>query len=46
MSKIGVLGLGNWGTALAHVWSQDGHSVIGWTVESEVYESMVPESCL
>ena len=44
MSKIGVLGLGNWGTALAHVWSQDGHSVIGWTVESEVYESMVLES--
>lgn len=41
MTKIGVLGLGNWGTSLANIWAQDGHSVIGWTVESEVYESMV-----
>ena len=41
MTKIGVLGLGNWGTALANIWAKDGHSVIGWTVETEVYESMV-----
>lgn len=41
MTTIGVLGLGNWGTSLANIWARDGHSVIGWTVESEVYESMV-----
>ncbi|HIA25160.1 MAG TPA: NAD(P)H-dependent glycerol-3-phosphate dehydrogenase, partial [Candidatus Poseidoniales archaeon] len=40
-TKIGILGLGNWGTALANIWAKDGHSVIGWTVETEVYESMV-----
>tara|TARA_A100001037_G_scaffold288343_1_gene298824 strand:+ start:541 stop:1590 length:1050 start_codon:yes stop_codon:yes gene_type:complete len=44
LTKIGVLGLGNWGTSLAHLWAQDGHSVIGWTVENEVYESMVLEN--
>jgi len=44
LTKIGVLGLGNWGTSLAHIWAKDGHSVIGWTVESEVYESMVLEN--
>jgi|TARA_B100000959_G_scaffold26278_1_gene25429 glycerol-3-phosphate dehydrogenase (NAD(P)+) len=41
MARIGVLGLGNWGTALAHAWCKDGHNVIGWTVEQEVYESMM-----
>jgi len=44
MTKIGVLGLGNWGTSLAHIWARDGHSVMGWTVEAEVYESMVLEN--
>ena len=44
MTKIGVLGLGNWGTSLAHIWAKDGHSVMGWTVEAEVYESMVLEN--
>ena len=44
MSSIGVLGLGNWGTALAHIWSQDGHKVNGWTIEQEVYESIVRDS--
>ena len=43
MTKIGVFGLGNWGTSLAHLWAQDGHSVMGWTIENEVYESMVLE---
>lgn len=43
MSKIGIVGLGNWGTSLAHIWSLDGHSVLGWTIEQEVYESMVLE---
>ena len=44
MSSIGVLGLGNWGTALAHIWAQDGHNVNGWTIEQEVYESIVMDS--
>ncbi len=44
MSSIGVLGLGNWGTALAHIWGQDGHNVNGWTIEQEVYESIVMDS--
>ncbi len=41
MSRIGVLGLGNWGTALAKVWCEDGHNVLGWTIEQEVYESLM-----
>ena len=41
MARIGVLGLGNWGTALALVWRNDGHNVLGWTVEQDVYESMM-----
>ena len=43
MARIGILGLGNWGTALALVWCNDGHNVIGWTVEQEVYESVMTE---
>jgi len=41
MSKIAVLGLGNWGTALAHSWANDSHKVIGWTVEEEVYGTIM-----
>jgi len=41
MARIGILGLGNWGTALALIWCKDGHNVLGWTVEQEVYESMM-----
>ena len=41
MSKIAVLGLGNWGTALAHSWANDSHKVIGWTVEEEVYSTIM-----
>ncbi len=41
MSNIAILGLGNWGSALAYCWSEDGHRIIGWTIESEVYESMM-----
>lgn len=40
MANISVLGLGNFGTALARVWLVAGHSVIGWTVEDEVFESI------
>jgi glycerol-3-phosphate dehydrogenase (NAD(P)+) len=44
MARIGILGLGNWGTALAHVWCKDGHNVLGWTIEQEVYESLMTKS--
>ena len=44
MARIGILGLGNWGTALALVWSNDGHNVVGWTVEQEVYESLMTQN--
>ena len=40
MAKIAVLGLGNFGTALAANWAQAGHQVVGWTVEEEVFESI------
>ena len=44
MARIGVIGLGNWGTALAKVWCEDGHNVLGWTIEQEVYESLMTSS--
>ena len=40
MTSIAVLGLGNFGTALARVWSLHGNRVRGWTVEEEVYTSV------
>jgi len=40
MACIAVLGLGNFGTALARVWLQAGHDVRGWTVEDDVYASI------
>jgi glycerol-3-phosphate dehydrogenase (NAD(P)+) len=40
MARIGILGLGNWGTALAKVWLEDGHQVTGWTIEQEVHHSI------
>ena len=41
MARIAVLGLGNWGTAIARLWLQDGHTVNGWTIEDEVYASIM-----
>ncbi len=41
MSKrIGVLGLGNWGTALAQHLARNGNHVIGWAREAEIVESI------
>ena len=40
MAHIAVLGLGNWGTAIARLWLLEGHKVKGWTIEQEVYESI------
>ncbi|MGB1355567.1 MAG: NAD(P)H-dependent glycerol-3-phosphate dehydrogenase [Poseidonia sp.] len=43
MAHISVLGLGNWGTAIARLWLLEGHKVKGWTIEQEVYESITME---
>ena len=40
MASIGIIGLGNWGTALAKVWGSTGHDIVGWTIEEEVYASI------
>lgn len=40
MNRIAVMGLGNFGTALARNWVDEGLSVSGWTVEQEVYDSI------
>lgn len=40
MPSISVLGLGNWGTALAHHLASKGFDVVGWTNEPEVAESI------
>ncbi|HII56330.1 MAG TPA: NAD(P)-binding domain-containing protein, partial [Candidatus Poseidoniaceae archaeon] len=40
MAHIAVLGMGNWGTAIARLWLLEGHHVKGWTIEQEVYESI------
>lgn len=40
MQRIAVLGLGNFGTALARIWLEGGMQVAGWTVEEEVYDSI------
>lgn len=41
MNSIAVMGLGNFGTALARNWVGEGMNVRGWTVEQEVYDSIV-----
>lgn len=43
MAHIAVLGLGNWGSAIAKLWLSEGHQVKGWTIEQEVYESIMME---
>ncbi len=40
MTSIAVLGLGNFGTALARTWSLHGNRVCGWTVEEEVFAAI------
>lgn len=40
MERIAVLGLGNWGTALAHHLAAKGFDVLGWTVDRESVESI------
>ncbi len=40
MANVAIIGLGNFGTALARVWLSAGHDVTGWTVEQEVYDTI------
>ena len=40
MQKIAIIGLGNFGTALASNWLAEGLEVSAWTVEQEVYDSI------
>ena len=40
MDKIALIGLGNFGTALARNWIDHGLQVKGWTVEEEVHKSI------
>jgi len=40
MKRVAVMGLGNFGTALACNWVGAGLDVRGWTVEQEVFESI------
>ena len=40
MTGIAVIGLGNFGTALARNWTIHGKAVRGWTVEAEVFASI------
>lgn len=37
---ISVLGLGNWGTALANHLALKGHDVLGWSIEPDVVEGI------
>jgi glycerol-3-phosphate dehydrogenase (NAD(P)+) len=40
MKRIALLGLGNWGTALAEHLARQGMSVFAWTREAEIVESI------
>jgi len=40
MTTISVLGLGNWGTALANHLANKGYPVLGWTIEKEIAEGI------
>lgn len=41
--KLSVLGLGNWGTALANHLALCGHDVLGWSIEPSIVEGINSE---
>ena len=41
MLKVGVVGLGNWGTALANHLANKGYDVLGWATNKEVVKSII-----
>ena len=40
LKKIAVIGLGNWGVALAHHLATLGHTVLGWTRDSSIADAI------
>jgi glycerol-3-phosphate dehydrogenase (NAD(P)+) len=40
MSRLGLIGAGAWGTALAQMLARDGHEVLVWALESELVEEI------
>lgn len=38
--QVTVLGLGNWGTAIANLLANNGFTVTGWTIEKEIAEGI------
>lgn len=40
MQKVSVLGLGNWGTAIAQLLALKGFDVLGWSIEEQVVEGI------
>ncbi|OPX37288.1 MAG: hypothetical protein B1H13_13075, partial [Desulfobacteraceae bacterium 4484_190.3] len=43
MKRIGVIGAGSWGTALANLLAQKGMDVTLWAREQEVFDQMLHE---
>eukprot|EP01013_Petalomonas_cantuscygni_P043589 TRINITY_DN8314_c0_g1_i1.p1 TRINITY_DN8314_c0_g1~~TRINITY_DN8314_c0_g1_i1.p1 ORF type:complete len:391 (+),score=47.75 TRINITY_DN8314_c0_g1_i1:103-1275(+) len=43
-ATVAVLGMGNWGTALARILGISGRKVVGWTVEDEVFRSITDKN--
>jgi glycerol-3-phosphate dehydrogenase (NAD(P)+) len=39
-TRVGVLGAGAWGTALAHTLASNGHEVTVWAYEADVAEEI------
>lgn len=40
MTRVGVLGAGSWGTALAHVLAEKGHEVVAWAHSADVADDI------
>ncbi|MEO1286194.1 MAG: NAD(P)-binding domain-containing protein, partial [Chloroflexota bacterium] len=45
MTSIGMIGLGNFGTAIAHLLTSNGHSVLGWDVQASVLQDIQQTQC-
>ena len=40
MANISLIGCGSWGSALANVLAENGHSVVAWHYKEDVLDSM------
>ena len=45
MSRVGVIGAGAWGTAIAKNLGENGHGILIWAFEDDVVESINAEHC-